>query len=87
MPYAIELNSAGRYVVTNPKGKTWKTTYPSQEAAEKATAYIEGRFSAPGTQESAPEPASGADSPDTSVERKLLGIPPLQGETDDTEGW
>lgn len=43
MPYGIE-SIEGRFHVTSPKGKLWKTTYKSKAAAQKAVAYIEGRF-------------------------------------------
>ncbi len=84
MAYSIP-QKGDRFQVVSPKGKTWKTTYPSEEAAEKAIAYIQGRF----TPSDAP-PAVQAESPadgDTSVERKKLGIPPRPGDEADTEGW
>ncbi len=87
MPYSVS-QVAGRYVVTSPKGKTWKTDYPSQPAAEKAIAYIEGRFSSAPPSRTVPPPSEVADNdPDTSKERELLGIPPKDREEDDTEGW
>lgn len=43
MPYSIE-KSGGRYVVTSPKGRKWKTTYSSRTAAEKGISYVQSRF-------------------------------------------
>ncbi len=63
MPYSTRKNSKGRIVVTSPKGKDWKTSYSSQAAADKAIAYIEGRFgsdapSSPASPRSSPQMAS-----------------------------
>ena len=79
MPYSIR-ESGGRYVVTSPKGKRWKTTYASMAAAEKGVAYVESRFSG-GTGVVTSSPPT--ESPDTSAERKKLGIPEIPIE----EGW
>lgn len=85
MPYSI--NRLGeRFVVTSPKGKQWKTTYPSLEAAQKAVAYVEGRFGGSGISVT-PAPAAEEEDPDTSKERTSLGIPARPGPEDDTEGW
>ena len=79
MAYRIQEKD-GRFVVTSPKGKVWKTTYGSRAAAEKGVAYVESRF-AGGSSET---PAEGTDeSPDTSDERKMLGIPQIET----GEGW
>ncbi len=43
MPYSV-ARQGDRFRVTSPSGKTWKTTYPSSDAADKAIAYIEARF-------------------------------------------
>ena len=67
--------------MTSPKGKRWKTTYPSMAAAEKGVAYVESRFA--GGSSGTVSPPSTRESPDTSVERKKLGIPELVTE----EGW
>lgn len=71
MSYSTRKNAKGRIVVTSPKGKDWKTTYSSQGAADKAVAYIEGRFGV------GPAPASRTSPPslDDDVEargRKIL---------------
>ena len=91
MPYTIQ-EAGGRYFVSSPKGKTWKTTYASQAAAQKAISYIEGRYSAPpGIVEAAPASILDGDdlddAPDTTHDRKVLNIPPRPGPEDDTEGW
>ncbi len=57
MPYSVAKNEKGRWQVVTPKGKTWKTTYATSAAADKAIAYIESRF---GT---SPKEAVKADSP------------------------
>lgn len=44
MPYSVVPNEKGRFTVVSPKGKTWKTTYPTEAAALKAIDYIQGRF-------------------------------------------
>ncbi len=54
MPYGIMKNEAGRYIVTSPKGKPWKTTYPTRAAAEKGVAYVEGRFGGGGSSPTPP---------------------------------
>ena len=90
MPYGIALNSSGRYEVTSPKGKTWKTTYASQEAAEKGVSYVQGRFGQTTTQEapiSSPEETIVEGGADTAAERARLGIPPKVTPDEDTEGW
>ena len=74
MPYTIR-ESGGRFVVTSPKGKTWKTTYPSRAAAKKGVAYVENRFGGGGGPTT--EVTSTPDD-DTAAERKELGIPPLR---------
>ena len=82
MPYAIS-ESGGRFTVTSSKGKKWKTTYPTMAAAKKAVAYVESRF-AGGSGPSAVGSPPSAESPDTSAERKKLGIPLLE---EAEEGW
>jgi len=57
MAYTVAKNASGRFVVTSPAGKEWKTTYPSSASADKAIAYIEGRFGEPPAS-SAPSPSS-----------------------------
>lgn len=84
MPYTIS-ERGGRYFVTSPKGKTWKTTYPSQAAAEKGVAYVESRFSGGSSKVPVPQVE---ESPDTAAERKALGIPPRPApEEEDTGGY
>lgn len=80
MAYSIQ-EKAGRFVVTSPKGKTWKTTYPSRSAAEDGVAYVESRFA--GDSSSPKDSSPSEESPDTSAERKKLGIPQIETE----EGW
>ncbi len=87
MAYSVAVNEKGRYQVISPKGKTWKTTYASQAAADKAIAYIEGRFSSPGAPRSEAEISLPDAGPDTTAERLALGIPAKDREEDDTEGW
>ncbi len=79
MPYGIDKNDRGRWIVTSPKGKKWKTTYVSREAAEKGVAYVEGRFGGAGST-TPPKVETGTldESPDTAEERILLGIPPKE---------
>ncbi len=84
MAYSISKDG-GRFSVTSPKGKLWKTTYASVEAAEKAVAYIEGRFA--GDSSLPGQPSISEESSDTSAERKKLGIPLLPANDEDTEGW
>lgn len=79
MPYVVTRNDAGRYQVTSSKGKTWKTTYPTAEAAQKGIAYVEARFTSPGAEVGTPSAATG-ESPDTNEERRKLGIPELEDE-------
>ena len=81
MPYSVGMRN-GRWFVTSPKGKVWKTTYKDEPAAQKAVAYVESRFS--GGSSSA-KPTQPEESPDTSKEREELGIQPR--EKVDTEGW
>ncbi len=77
MPYAIS-ESDGRYVVTSPKGKKWKTTYASRAAAEKGVAYVESRFGRAPSRILPETPSEKSpDAEDTVAERKALGIPPL----------
>ena len=98
--YGIDKNPHGRWVVTSPKGTLWKTTYPSRAAAEKAVAYIEGRFGGPGSsppteksQTTSPSSSPGDqfeeldEAPDTGHDRAILGIPPKITPDEDTEGW
>ena len=91
MPYDIvpHPTKEGRFrVVNSGTGKVWKTDYATAAGAAKAIAYIEGRFSAPGTQESPlVAPTDGADIADTAAERVRLGIPPKVTPDEDTEGW
>ncbi len=79
VPYAIAQNERGRFVVTSPKGKTWKTTYAKREAAEKGIAYVESRFAGGSVSANIP-PREEAESPDTAEERMRLGIPPKEEE-------
>jgi len=72
MAYSVAKNANGRFVVTSPAGKDWKTTYPSQAAADKAIAYIEGRFGAPALAQSAPSP-----SPEAIIEPEYLSTQDL----------
>lgn len=76
MPYSVRKNSKGRIVVTNPKGKDWKTTYSSPDAAEKAIAYIEGRF---GAQTDRATPSSPIEAPMTATASEE-GYTPPEGE-------
>ena len=90
MPYSIDRNPAGRFTVTSPKGKIWKKTFASLEAAQKGVEYIEGRYGGRGSSATIPAPSSSPapeNSPDTKEERLALGIPEKPGESDDTEGW
>lgn len=96
MAYSIDQNPAGRFIVTSPKGKAWKTTYATRQAAEKAVAYIEGRFGEGGSSPATPTPSSsldqGEDLPPQSMEeadaeRVSLGIPPAKRNEPDTQGW
>ena len=94
MPYSIEQNSSGRYIVISPKGKKWKTTYPTRAAAEKAVAYVEGRFGGSGSSPRAAPLTSGPDlidtETDTAEERRALGIPPKLTEEEEEAaeaGW
>jgi len=64
MAYTVAKNAKGRFVVTNPAGKAWKTTYPSSAAADKAVSYIQGRFGDP--------PASSAPSPSQTGNQGLV---------------
>jgi len=43
VPYTVSAKG-GRFLVTSPAGKTWKTSYASEAAADKAITYIENRF-------------------------------------------
>ncbi len=43
MPYTI-VKSNGKFAVVSPKGKTWKTKYATEAAAQKGIDYIAGRF-------------------------------------------
>ncbi len=61
MVYSVAKNAKGRFVVTSPAGKEWKTTYASSAAADKAIAYIEGRFGQPALAPSAPSPSPQAE--------------------------
>jgi len=74
VPYSVARNEKGRWQVISPKGKTWKTTYQSQGAADKAIAYIQGRFSG---NSSAPASASPGPSPDALVEPEHLSTQDL----------
>lgn len=89
MPYSIaEVGS--RFTVTSPKGKVWKTTYPSRAAAEKGVAYVESRFSSLPPSPVSPDEQGGGlfDSEDTTEERVALGVPAKRSvEEDETEGW
>ena len=90
MAYGIAKNTHGRYVVTSPKGKAWKTTYPTREAAEKGVAYVEGRFGGSGSSPREAAPAKGEYGEDTAQERKDLGVPPKRTEEEDEAleaGW
>ena len=86
--YSVRENEKGRFVVTSPKGKDWKTTYPSRASADKAIAYIEGRFGASPSpappSEATPTGDAGTAEADTSAERRALGIPPVE---DEEGGW
>ncbi len=80
MPYAVAKKD-GRYVVTSPAGKTWKTTYPSRAGAEKGVSYVESRFGG-ASPAASPSSSSIVDSPDTAEERKALGIAPKKARPD-----
>ncbi len=81
MPYTID-KIEGRWRVASPKGKLWKTTYPTRAAAEKGVAYVESRF-AGGSEPSLVTSTASSDSPDTADERRKLGIPRVEVE----EAW
>ena len=78
----------GRFRVISAKGKVWKTDYASVPAAEKAIAYIEGRFGASSPKappsEATPTGDAGTAEADTSAERRALGIPQVE---DEEGGW
>ncbi len=57
MPYSVAKNEKGRWQVISPKGKTWKTTYASSAAADKAIQYIEGRFGSGTSATASPRPS------------------------------
>lgn len=63
----------GRWFVTSPKGKVWKTSYKDQPAAEKAIAYIQGRFG----DASPSSPASPGPSPEALIEPEHLSTQDL----------
>ena len=73
----------GRFRVISGKGKVWKTDYASRAAAEKGVAYVESRFGGGGSPSSDTRPSTESENPDTSAERKKLGIPEQVTE----EGW
>lgn len=89
MAYSISKNAKGRFVVTSPAGKTWKTTYPSSASAEKAVAYVTSRFGGEGGLRVGPAESENvpAENSDTTEERILKGIPAKPDEGEDTEGW
>ena len=86
--YSVRENEKGRFVVTSPKGKDWKTTYGTKAAADKAIAYIEGRFGASSPRappsEATPTGDAGTSEADTSAERRALGVPQVE---DEEGGW
>ena len=73
MPYQIvpHPKKEGRFRVISEKGKVWKTDYATRAAAEKGVSYVESRFGDSPISSSAETPS---ESPDTSAERKALGI-------------
>lgn len=74
MPYTVQ-SVGDRFVVTSPKGKKWKTTYASLEAADKAIAYIEGRYGgspSAGTPMAATSPEEGYTPPEGERGSKTL---------------
>jgi len=72
MPYSVASRN-GRWFVTSPKGKVWKTSYKDQPAADKAISYIEGRFGASAPVSSAPS----SPQPDALVEPEHLSTQDL----------
>ena len=82
MPYKIvpHPKKEGRFRVISEKGRVWKTDYATKEAAEKGVAYIENRSAG---DSGTPSSSASQESPDTSAERKELGIPEVETE----EGW
>ncbi len=85
MPYSVAKNEKGRWQVVTPKGKTWKTTYATSAAADKAIAYIEARFGGTSSPEapkaSATEDASTGEMTGGRGEKTLVRLRMLQDES------
>ncbi len=83
MPYSI-VKTNGKFAVVSPKGKTWKTKYATEAAAQKGIDYISGRFNSSPTSSG----DSSADAP-PELDMEARGSHTLQrmGDAQDEEGF